>query len=384
MRSFWTFAALVVGIVLASLAAVYPYQAQRALGLPGPQQSLAVMAPAPAGTLSLVTEPQDGVAPVLALIERAKKSVDLVMYQLTDEQVMQTLCAAHGRGVTVRVLLNQGYYGKETGDYGKPEPYNQPAYDYLESCGVPVRWTPAYFALTHQKTLVIDTEEALIMTFNLVPRYYATARDFGILDSDPADVSAIEAAFDDDWRGRQRDAPPGDSLLWSPGSEQVLLALIAGARSTLDIYCELMADRDIIEGLKAAAGRGVAVRVNMTYSTNWKAALGELAAAGVSVRTYPSTSKKLYIHAKVLLVDGARAFVGSENFSENSLNANRELGLVLSDRAILSELSTIFEVDWAGSRSFAAPSAAAAELKNIFASPATVGYSFRTALSSNG
>jgi cardiolipin synthase len=35
-----------------------------------------------------------------------------------------------------------------------------------------------------------------------------------------------------------------------------------------------------------------------------------------------------YIHAKMFLVDGQRAFVGSVNVSDNSLNNNRELGII--------------------------------------------------------
>ncbi len=42
---------------------------------------------------------------------------------------------------------------------------------------------------------------------------------------------------------------------------------------------------------------------------------------------YPDTSSALYIHAKVIDVDGAKAFLGSENFSTASLEYNRELGV---------------------------------------------------------
>ena len=263
----------------------------------------------------------------------------------------QALVDAKSRGVAVRVLLNEGYYGTQTGDYGAPEPINQPAYEYLQSHGVAVKWTPVYFALTHQKTLVVDSREAFIMSFNLVPRYYATGRDFGIEDTDQTDVSAIEKTFVDDWGGEQDTPMQGDDLLWSPGSKGILLALIASASSTLEIYNEEMNDQDIEGALEAAAGRGVAVRVDMTYATNWKPALTELAQSGVSVRTYASSSKKLYIHAKMILVDSRTAFVGSENFSTGSLDDNRELGIVLSKKDAGS-LEAVFNADWQGARPF--------------------------------
>lgn len=153
----------------------------------------------PAGNLSsnksfsLIVEPNDGIDPIISLINNANKSIDLVMYQLEDVQVEQALVAAQNRGVAVRVLINEGYYGK-------PEIENQKAYSYLKAHGVSVRWTPAYFALTHQKTIIVDKNDALIMTFNFTPQYYSSDRDFAINDRNKNDISEIEKVFDADWK----------------------------------------------------------------------------------------------------------------------------------------------------------------------------------------
>ncbi|MCX6819882.1 MAG: phospholipase D-like domain-containing protein [Candidatus Adlerbacteria bacterium] len=300
---------------------------------------------APPEYFSLVTEPAAGVAPVLALIQNAQKSIDLVMYQLDDQAVVQALAAAQARGVAVRVMLNGGYYAKK-------EKGNDGAYAALQKVNVSVKWTPTYFALTHQKTIIVDGSEAFIMTFNLVQKYYATGRDFGVHDTDPADVRAIEEAFNSDWEGSGAIAKEGDDLVWSPGSEDELLYLINSATSSLKIYNEEMADADITAALVAAARRGVHVQVVMTYATNWKKAFMELQAAGVGVRTFPSTKGKLYIHAKMIMVDNTTAFLGSENFSNNSMSKNRELGLVLSAPAVIASLQATFTTDWAAARPF--------------------------------
>jgi hypothetical protein len=56
--------------------------------------------------------------------------------------------------------------------------------------------------------------------------------------------------------------------------------------------------------------------------------------------------RPLYIHAKMILTDygqsGQQSFVGSENFSNPSLTESRELGLPLTDPAILQSLNTTF------------------------------------------
>jgi len=314
--------------------------------------------------LSLIVEPDEGVAPVLAMITGAKTSLDIVMYELDDARIEAALAADEARGVTVRVILSGGYKGA-------PPTLYTAAYNFLAAHGVPVRGSPGYFALTHEKSFVVDGNRALIMTFNWVSKYYATGRDFGIIDSDAHDVSAIEDTFNDDWKGSGssdsekaslggNNSDAGEDLLWSPGSEQPLLDLISSAQKSLYIYNEEMADADITKALIDAARRGVAVYVVMTGSAQWKWQFAELTTAGAHVHTYADEDDApLYIHAKMIVVDegsaDARAFVGSENFSKGSLDENRELGIITADSQIIARLLKTFTADWRGAAAFAIP-----------------------------
>ncbi|MDR3547712.1 MAG: phospholipase D-like domain-containing protein [Candidatus Pacebacteria bacterium] len=190
-------------------------------------------APYPNPHLSLLVEPHDGIGQVLSLINHATTSVDLVMYELTDTTIEKALVAAAHRGVSVRVLLNKGYYG----DPEAKVPLNQQAYTYLSANGVLTQWTPASFALTHEKLLIADSG-ALIMGFNLTPAYYATSRDFAVSDTDARDIRALESVFDADWSATSSDtvqaiANEGADLVWSPGSESALLSLIASAQHAI-------------------------------------------------------------------------------------------------------------------------------------------------------
>ena len=42
----------------------------------------------------------------------------------------------------------------------------------------------------------------------------------------------------------------------------------------------------------------------------------------------------------------ARVFIGSENFSDTSLNQNRELGLITSSHAVMSAIASTFAADF--------------------------------------
>lgn len=58
------------------------------------------------------------------------------------------------------------------------------------------------------------------------------------------------------------------------------------------------------------------------------------------------------LHAKTLLVDGAWASIGSNNFSNRSLALNSELSFSLSDERIVAQLEQHFQRDLAVSDEF--------------------------------
>jgi phosphatidylserine/phosphatidylglycerophosphate/cardiolipin synthase-like enzyme len=296
---------------------------------------------ATASGLSLVVEPDAGLTPLYALLRSARKSVDLVMYELEDTQAEAILAQDEARGVKVQVLLDKSYVGK----------YNQPAFSYLQAHQVAVRWAPSHFELTHEKAMVIDDKVAAVMTLNFTAQYYSSTRDFALIDNKTQDVAAIETTFAIDWAGSSTTAPKGSDLLWSPGAEQSLASLISSSHHSLLVENEETGDTALTGALEAAARRGVQVEVVMTRQTSWSKAFDALTAAGAAVRTY-AASASLYIHAKAIVVDsgysGAKVFVGSQNFSVTSLLHNRELGVITSDPALVSAVAAVVKQDAAG------------------------------------
>jgi phosphatidylserine/phosphatidylglycerophosphate/cardiolipin synthase-like enzyme len=189
------------------------------------------------------------------------------------------------------------------------------------------------------------------MTANLTSRYYSTTRDFLVVDSRRADVAAIVKVFNADYD--QRPIQPGDGrdLVWSPtDSQERLLALINGAASSLRIYSEEMGDSTMEDALIAAARRGVSVRVcGENQDGEFDSDFARLARGGVRISYYHSPDG-FYIHGKVIEADygtrHAKVFIGSENFSNTSLNQNRELGLITASRAVLSSIARTFAADF--------------------------------------
>jgi len=57
------------------------------------------------------------------------------------------------------------------------------------------------------------------------------------------------------------------------------------------------------------------------------------------------------LHAKSLIRDDEQAFVGSFNFTQNSLENNRELGIFIGKESI-SQIVNSFQKDWEKSVAF--------------------------------
>ena len=212
-------------------------------------------------------------------------------------------------------------------------------------------WSSPDYQYTHQKTVIIDGTKAVIMTANLTSRYYATSRDFLVVDTERADVSAITTVFDADFGGQGRPARrrerPG---LVTHRLRRPSLGLINGATSSLRIYSEEMGDRTVENALIRAAKRGVDVQVcGENESGEYDSAFAKLARAGIRI-SYYSSSTGFYIHGKVVEADygtkHGKIFIGSENFSNTSLNQNRELGLIISAHAVMSAIASTFASDF--------------------------------------
>jgi cardiolipin synthase len=290
------------------------------------------------GVLGLIVQPEDGRQPVLAEIEAAHSTVDLMVYLLTDEPVIDALIDAEKRGVEVRVILDQFPYG----GFGNPEEVATE----LRGAGAEVQWGPSRFTFSHVKTMIVDGSVALIMNLNLTRSAFESNREFAIASTRENDVRTAQALFNADWSGL--DEPAGNSLVVSPtNSRDVLLDLIDSARVSLDIYAEVIRDPEVVDHLASAAGRGVRVRVIVSPDEDPVAVriLTELVSGGIEVRLLASP----YVHAKATVVDSARMFVGSQNFTATSLDENREVGIILSDRVAVARLLATFETDFAAS-----------------------------------
>ena len=238
--------------------------------------------------------------------------------------------------------------------------WNDAVFEQLQTHGIDVRWTSEAFAVTHEKSMVIDGREALIATFNLADKYFSETRDYGIVTSSPAAVQQVIAGFEADWQRAEFDPDLEVGLVWSSRHSRGQMArLIDGARDELLVQHPKFVDAVILDRIVSARERGVKVRLlcgGKHGISDWDiydtfSSLRLMARFGVKVKR----QKHLKLHAKLILVDGVYAQTGSMNIDRSAFDVRRELGIESDAPDVIERLKATFLADWEESKKYEAP-----------------------------
>jgi cardiolipin synthase len=316
----------------------------------GTKKTCQVVVEAPVIASFFSTHSATGQEPVIDAIGRAHSTIRMMMFHLTTTAVVDALVAAAGRGVDIQIILDAGNLASHT-----PAAITKA----LADAGIKVVASSPAFQITHVKSLVIDGTTALVMSLNLTNKFTET-RDYAVVTHDPGVIAEFMSVFEGDLENA-KNGTGGTPVLtdahlaWSPvNSESRLVAFIDAAAKDLVVTTENLGDAAIMDALERASARGVTVRViaplcddnvNPLYDLP---SLAQLAKAGVSARAMPSpaSATQPYMHAKMMIADGARAYIGSINLSTNSTQRARELGIFFSDAAAIHGIAQDFEQDW--------------------------------------
>ena len=288
-------------------------------------------------------EPQAGPAPLLRIVNDARHSVEIGVYYLSDRQILQALAAARRRGVQVRVIIDGRPYGMRPWRVRKEERE-------ILATGAALHLAPYHFtshgdqpAFYHAK-YCCNGQECAIGTANFDWSAFHRNREYLYLTRDPATVRAARAVFAADWENRRAPAFAHEKLVLSPATSAAQLLQMIQQPGPIDIESEELGPyRPILDGL-AAKGHDLRMILPASINREDQRDVAFLRSHGCQVRLLPV--KTLYMHAKMMVGEQV-AFVGSENFSETSLQQNREMGVLLRQEAELSELRQQFAKDWA-------------------------------------
>ena len=119
------------------------------------------------------------------------------------------------------------------------------------------------------------------------------------------------------------------------------------AQKTVDGAVYKFRDPEILDLLERALRRGVRVRLVLDgEEARSEKCLGRrLALSGAQVRHWKPERGKL--HAKLMIVDGERAYTGSANWTVSARTCNQELQLELDQPDAVARFGQLFEQLWA-------------------------------------
>ncbi len=282
--------------------------------------------------MQLITQPDEGVAPLIKAIKRAKKSADIVIFRFDIREIEEALTDAVQRGVVVRALIAHTNRGGET-KLRKLE-------SRLLKAGATLSRTADDMVRYHGKLLVTDREKAFVLGFNFTRQDIEKSRSFGLVTGNPQIVRDILNVIEAD-HNRVDTKITSTRVVVSPENGRArLTAFIGRARGELLIYDGGLTDDKIIALLKQKAESGVKIKVLGSVEKKWS---GELP---WRVRAF----KTMKLHVRCIVRDRQAAFVGSQSLRKLELDQRREVGLITKDRRTVSQIGRVFDVDWKANR----------------------------------
>ncbi|HXF44827.1 MAG TPA: cardiolipin synthase ClsB [Burkholderiaceae bacterium] len=321
---------------------------------------------------------------LLAAIESARRSIHLETYIFADDnigrRVADALAAAAARGVAVRLLID-GYGG---GEFARQLVRELGVHGAEVRIYRPERWWRLERKLLrrlHRKLAVFDDRLAFVGGINIIDDYpreeggrLGPRFDFAVACEGPI-VAAIALAAKRLWwtlsfvdprttagrmplmaqQPRLARFPDGvaaslllrDNLRNRRTIERAYLNAIGGSRHEILIAnAYFFPGRRFRAALRDAAARGVRVRLLLQGRIEYalahlgqQALYGQLLDAGVEIYEYVPS----YLHAKVAVIDGHWATVGSSNIDPYSLLLAREANIVVYDAGFARQLQSVLE-----------------------------------------
>jgi len=284
--------------------------------------------------------PEAGEAPYVDALATAQHDIRVQVYLMGYGGILDTLKSKAQQGVAVKVILDRAKIDT-----------NQKYFDQLVAAGAEVHWSDARFTFQHAKFFVVDDRVAVMSTGNYSKQYSIDLeRNFAVVDRDPADIIDLVGLFDADWAGTPPTAMPCTRMVVSPiNARERILDLITSAQQTLLVESMQFADTDVRAAVKARIEAGVDVRI-LLADPDW---IDANATAAIFLRGLGVEPKMIpHLHTKVIVADGARAYVGSENLSWTSLDKNREVGVIVTEAISIAPLTETFDADYAAGTAF--------------------------------
>ena len=325
------------------------------------------------GELTTYTFGQDLYDDMLAAIEGARRQILFETYiwkaDPVGERFKAALTAAAARGVEVHCIYD-GFANLVVAPSFKRFPPTLKVLRYpVWTAGLRF-WDLRRYGRNHRKVLVVDDELGFLGGYNIGTPYATEWRDTHVRITGPG-VWDLKRAFADFWNlNRRRRLTRSERPLlletaseWEPTMRvhrnvprlwmfpirgMYLEAINRASRNVWLTQAYFLPDQDFVDALRAAAMRGVDVRLLVPAKSNHVVAdwisrgyYSQMLRDGVKILRF----RDAMVHAKTATVDGTWVTVGTANIDRLSLQGNYEINVEVIDSGLAKAMEEIFAVD---------------------------------------
>lgn len=268
--------------------------------------------------------PNAGTAAVVRFLDQTTGPLVINNYFLDDPAVLSAIRGDVSRGEKVWVILDPKPYG-----IGKRLVHRE--FAEVRATGAYVTTPPSRFVggyVNDHAKYAVAGKSVLIGTANWSDAAFRKNREYIYVSTDPSLVRAMQKVAMADLRKTPADL--GSSLpaklVLSPGAAPKIAAMIDQPGPVMMEAEEVRSDAPVFRALEAK-GSDLTLILPRRPSATVRRSASMLVARGVHVFTMARST--LYMHAKAI-VGREFGWIGSENISRESLDANREVGVEIS------------------------------------------------------
>ncbi len=269
-------------------------------------------------------------------IENAKKRIWIEIYTWTEAaKILDPILNAHNRWVDIRIVLEWNVFGT---------PYiNTPIVKKLQQAWIEVIYADNHrYAFTHAKFWIID-DTYFISTGNWTASFFNKNREYIYADSDEQTRWFLEKIFlsDSAHLGFKDATMIPDHIVISPlDTRKKISRLIQSAKSNIVLYVQTLSDDEMLSLLSESSKKWI--KIHICTADNESNA--------ENIAKFPELSWKMirkpYLHAKVIVIDDSIVFVWSHNLTNNAIENNREMGIIIKNRDdIVRKIDADFKTD---------------------------------------
>jgi len=263
------------------------------------------------------------------MIDSSEKRVWVGVYTFTVPSLRESLLRAKKRGVDVRVILEKFPFWNTS--------INKETKLFFEKNSIPFHESgEKQFAFMHAKYMVID-DVWVLETANWTRASFTSNREFFLIGTDPNIHENLVRIFEMDFRGEKGVSTDARLLAWPTHARESLMNFLDQTEKNIAIYAPSFSDEALLTKLTQLCHEQKIVRILLANYDDEKQTVFDRC---IQVR---KMNKPL--HAKSIIRDKQSVFLGSFNFTQNSLEDNREIGVFLSWE-ITKSISQSFESDW--------------------------------------